>query len=206
MDNALKLIVGLGNPGSRYEQTRHNAGFWFADLLAQRAGARFATEARFQGELARTVIVGTEVRLLKPATFMNLSGQSVGAVARFFKLEPSQILVAHDELDLPPGTARLKLGGGHGGHNGLRDLIRHIGAEFWRLRIGIGHPGHRDEVTDFVLTRAPVEEQTLIGDALKDAADAIEKMLAQGAERAMHQLHSRGVQAKPYRKSESAGE
>ncbi len=206
MDNALKLIVGLGNPGSRYEQTRHNAGFWFADLLAQRTGARFATEAKYHGELARTMLVGTEVRLLKPATFMNLSGQSVGPVARFFKLEPGQILVAHDELDLPPGTARLKLGGGHGGHNGLRDLIRHLGAEFWRLRIGIGHPGHRDEVTDFVLTRAPVEEQTLMGDALKDAADAIEKMLAHGAERAMHQLHSRGVQAKPYRKSEAAGE
>ncbi len=206
MESTLKLIVGLGNPGSRYEHTRHNAGFWFADLLAQRTDVRFATEARYQGELARTMLVGAEVRLLKPATFMNLSGQSVGAVARFFKLEPSQILVAHDELDLPPGTARLKLGGGHGGHNGLRDLIRHLGAEFWRLRIGIGHPGHRDDVTDFVLTRAPVEEQALIGDALNDAADAIEKMLAQGAERAMHQLHSRGVQAKPYGKPEAAGE
>ncbi|MCC5867451.1 MAG: aminoacyl-tRNA hydrolase [Gammaproteobacteria bacterium] len=205
MDNTLQLIVGLGNPGSRYEQTRHNAGFWFADLLADRGKARFATESRFQGELARVVLVGEEVRLLKPATFMNLSGQSVGAVARFFKLEPGQILVAHDELDLPPGAARLKLGGGHGGHNGLRDLIRHVGAEFWRLRIGIGHPGHRDDVTDFVLTRAPAEEQTLIDDALRDAADAVEKMLAQGAERAMHQLHSRGVEAKPYRKPKTVG-
>lgn len=204
MDNTLKLIVGLGNPGSRYEQTRHNAGFWFADLLAERGKARFTAESRFQGELARVVLVGEEVRLLKPATFMNLSGQSVGAVARFFKLEPDQVLVAHDELDLPPGTARLKLGGGHGGHNGLRDLIRHLGAEFWRLRIGIGHPGHRDEVTDFVLTRASGAEQTLIGDALKDAADAVEKMITQGAERAMHQLHSRGVEAKPYRKPKAA--
>lgn len=198
----LRLIVGLGNPGPRYEQTRHNAGFWFVDLLAEREGGRFAMETKFQGELARIVLAGDELRLLKPQTFMNLSGQSAGAVARFFKLAPEQVLVAHDELDLAPGTARLKRGGGHGGHNGLRDLIRHIGADFWRLRIGIGHPGHRDQVTDYVLTRAPAAEDTLIRETLADAADAVTRMLAQGAERAMHQLHSRGVQARPYRKPE----
>jgi peptidyl-tRNA hydrolase, PTH1 family len=200
MTDPLKLIVGLGNPGPRYEQTRHNAGFWFVDLLADRAGGRFALDSKVQGELARIVLCGDELRLLKPQTFMNLSGQSAGAVARFFKLAPEQVLVAHDELDLPPGTARLKRGGGHGGHNGLRDLIRHIGADFWRLRIGIGHPGHRDQVTDYVLTRAPLDEDTLIRDTLADAADAVEQMLAQGPERAMHRLHSRGVEAMPYRK------
>ncbi len=203
MTAPLRLIVGLGNPGPRYEQTRHNAGFWFVDLLAERERGRFAMEAKFQGELARIVLAGDELRLLKPQTFMNLSGQSAGAVARFFKLAPEQVLVAHDELDLLPGTARLKRGGGHGGHNGLRDLIRHIGADFWRLRIGIGHPGHRDQVTDYVLTRAPAAEDTLIRESLADAAAAVEKMLAQGAERAMHQLHSRGVQARPYRKPEA---
>lgn len=203
MTDPLKLIVGLGNPGPRYEQTRHNAGFWFVDLLAARAGGRFVLESKYQGELARIVLCGDELRLLKPQTFMNLSGQSAGAVARFFKLTPEQVLVAHDELDLPPGTVRLKRGGGHGGHNGLRDLIRQFGADFWRLRIGIGHPGHRDQVTDYVLTRAPAAEETLIRDTLNDAADAVESMLAQGAERAMHRLHSRGVQAKPYRKAES---
>lgn len=193
MTAPLKLIVGLGNPGPRYEQTRHNAGFWFVDLLAARAGGRFVLESRYQGELARIVLCGEELRLLKPQTFMNLSGQSAGAVARFFKLAPEQVLVAHDELDLPPGTARLKRAGGHGGHNGLRDLIRQFGAEFWRLRIGIGHPGHRDQVTDYVLTRAPVAEETLIRETLTVAADAVESMLRQGAERAMHQLHSRAM-------------
>jgi PTH1 family peptidyl-tRNA hydrolase len=200
MSEPLKLIVGLGNPGPRYEHTRHNAGFWFVDLLADRAGGRFALDSKVQGELARIVLCGDELRLLKPQTFMNLSGQSAGAVARFFKLAPEQVLVAHDELDLPPGTARLKRGGGHGGHNGLRDLIRHIGADFWRLRIGIGHPGHRDQVTDYVLTRAPLDEDALIRDTLADAADAVEQMLAQGVDRAMHRLHSRGVEARPYRK------
>jgi PTH1 family peptidyl-tRNA hydrolase len=204
MDNALKLVVGLGNPGPRYEQTRHNAGFWFADLLAERARGRFAMDSRFQGELARITLAGDELRLLKPTTFMNLSGQSAGAVARFFKLAPEQLLVVHDELDLPPGTARLKRGGGHGGHNGLRDLIRHIGADFWRLRVGIGHPGDRDQVVDYVLTRAPLEEEKAIRATLEDALAAVEKMLAQGAERAMHQLHSRGVQARPYRKPDAA--
>jgi peptidyl-tRNA hydrolase, PTH1 family len=204
MDNALKLVVGLGNPGPRYEQTRHNAGFWFVDLLAERARGRFAADSRFQGELARITLAGDELRLLKPATFMNLSGQSAGAVARFFKLAPEQLLVVHDELDLPPGTARLKRGGGHGGHNGLRDLIRHVGADFWRLRVGIGHPGDRDQVVDYVLTRAPLEEEKAIRATLEDALVAVEKMLAQGAERAMHQLHSRGVQAKPYRNQDAA--
>jgi len=204
MDNALKLVVGLGNPGPRYEQTRHNAGFWFVDLLAERARGRFAADSRFQGEVARITLAGDELRLLKPTTFMNLSGQSAGAVARFFKLAPEQLLVVHDELDLPPGTARLKRGGGHGGHNGLRDLIRHMGADFWRLRVGIGHPGDRDQVVDYVLTRAPAEEEKAIRATLEDALAAVEKMLAQGAERAMHQLHSRGVQARPYRKPDAA--
>jgi len=204
MDNALKLVVGLGNPGPRYEQTRHNAGFWFVDLLAERARGRFAADSRFQGELARITLAGDELRLLKPTTFMNLSGQSAGAVARFFKLAPEQLLVVHDELDLPPGTARLKRGGGHGGHNGLRDLVRHMGADFWRLRVGIGHPGDRDQVVDYVLTRAPAEEEKAIRATLEDAVAAVEKMLSQGAERAMHQLHSRGVQARPYRKPDAA--
>ena len=189
---AIQLIVGLGNPGSDYEPTRHNAGFWFVDELARRCNQPFRTESRFQSEVARCPVDGSEVRLQKPMSFMNRSGQPVSALARFFRVPLEQILVVHDELDLPPGTIRLKKGGGHGGHNGLRDLISHLGSkEFYRLRVGIGHPGHRDQVVDYVLKKPSKEHRQQIEGAIYDALDAIGDIVNGQFERAMHVLHSR---------------
>jgi len=150
---ALRAVVGLGNPGAEYARTRHNAGFWFADLVAAETGGAFRTEARFHGDFTKVRFAGTELLLLKPMTFMNRSGQAVQALASYFKIEPEAILIAHDELDLPAGSARLKRGGGHGGHNGLRDLHAHLGEAYARLRIGIGHPGHKSQVLGHVLGR-----------------------------------------------------
>jgi PTH1 family peptidyl-tRNA hydrolase len=188
----LTLIVGLGNPGPTYARTRHNAGFELADELARRAGASFRHEARHQGELARASIAGAEVWLLKPMTYMNLSGQAVRSVAGFYRIAPQSILVAHDELDFPPGVVRLKEGGGAGGHNGLRDLIAHLGDPFWRLRIGIGHPGDRGAVLDYVLGRPPAAEAELIHETVLAAADAVPMMLTEGTQKAMNRLHARG--------------
>ncbi len=163
----IKLIVGLGNPGQKYEDTRHNAGFWAIDAIADSLAGRWAEERKFNGAMARLTVEGVDLRLLKPATFMNRSGQSVGPIAQFFKIAPEEILVIHDELDLPPGRMRLKCGGGHGGHNGLKDIQAAIGsADFWRLRIGVGHPGHRDAVVGYVLTRPPKQERKLVDDCL----------------------------------------
>ncbi|MFW6041450.1 MAG: aminoacyl-tRNA hydrolase [Guyparkeria sp.] len=163
----IKLIVGLGNPGQKYDDTRHNAGFWAVDAIAEALGGRWTEERKFSGAVARVPVDGTDLRLLRPATFMNRSGQSVGPLANFFKIAPEEILVIHDELDLPPGRMRLKRGGGHGGHNGLKDIQAALGsADFWRLRIGIGHPGHRDAVVGYVLTRAPKDERKLVDDCL----------------------------------------
>jgi peptidyl-tRNA hydrolase, PTH1 family len=189
----LTLIVGLGNPGPTYARTRHNAGFELVDELARRTGASLRHEARHHGELARASIVGTEVWLLKPMTYMNLSGQAVRSVAGFYRIPPQSILVAHDELDFAPGVVRLKEGGGAGGHNGLRDLIAQLGDDFWRLRIGIGHPGDRDGVLDYVLGRPPAGEATLIHEAVLAAADAVPVMLTDGAQKAMNRLHARGA-------------
>jgi PTH1 family peptidyl-tRNA hydrolase len=193
----IRMIVGLGNPGPEYDDTRHNAGFWLADLLAQRHGGSFRPERKFAAELATSRVGEADVLLLKPQTFMNRSGQAVQAAAAYLKIAPEQILVAHDDLDLPPGTARLKLGGGHGGHNGLRDLIAHMGPGFWRLRLGIGHPGDRAEVIDYVLRRPAREEETLIREAVAEAADVIPIMLGRGEQPAMHRLHSRAPRAEP---------
>lgn len=186
------MIVGLGNPGPEYAETRHNAGFWLADLLAERHGGNFRAERKFAAEIARVRIEGGDVLLLKPLTFMNRSGGSVQAAAAYFKIPPEQLLVAHDELDLAPGDARLKLDGGHGGHNGLRSLISHLGTAFWRLRLGIGHPGNRAEVIDYVLKRPSREDEALIRTAVAEAADVIPVMLGSGDQPAMHKLHSRG--------------
>lgn len=185
----LKLIVGLGNPGSEYSLTRHNAGFWFVDALAERLGGRFRNQSRFQGDTCRVTLAGQEITLLKPMTFMNRSGLSIRGLADFTKVAPNEILLAHDELDVPVGEVRLKLGGGHGGHNGLRDTIAHIGADFWRLRIGIGHPGNRDEVVDYVLRRASAGEEDKIIDAVAAGLDVLPTFIEQGAERAMNSLH-----------------
>ena len=190
----LKLIVGLGNPGAEYARTRHNAGFWLVDELARRHGGTFRSEGKHQGELARIRIGGDEVWLLKPMTFMNRSGGPVSSVLGFYKIPPAQMLVAHDEIDLPSGTVRLKDAGGHGGHNGLRDIIAAQGDGFWRLRIGVGHPGTAKEVVDFVLTHAGKDEQRAIDETIADGADAIEGALRVGAQIAMNKLHAR---AKP---------
>ncbi|MDV0436861.1 aminoacyl-tRNA hydrolase [Xanthomonas sacchari] len=187
----LRLIVGLGNPGAEHANTRHNAGFRFVDALAERAGARWSVDAKLFGETARVEVAGQSVWLLKPATFMNLSGKSVTAALRFWKIEPAQALLAHDELDLAPGTARLKFDGGHGGQNGLRDTIRLLGhAGFHRLRIGIGHPGHKDKVVPWVLGRAGKDDQVLIDRAIDDAIDVLPLAVQGDFNEAMKRLHT----------------
>jgi peptidyl-tRNA hydrolase, PTH1 family len=188
---ALRIIVGLGNPGPEHLVTRHNAGFWFVDQLAQRHGGEFRDYRKYSGETARISIAQQEITLLKPTTYMNRSGLSVRQLSEFFKIAPEEILVAHDELDLPVGSVRLKQGGGHGGHNGLRDIIAHVGEAFWRMRLGIGHPGNKADVIDYVLTRAPRAEEDLILESVSTAADSMPLLLEHGAERAMTRLHSR---------------
>jgi PTH1 family peptidyl-tRNA hydrolase len=191
----LKLIVGLGNPGTEYSRTRHNAGFQFVDELARRHAATFRSEPRHRAELARAAIAGQQLWLLKPMSYMNHSGDPVRSVADFYKVPVGSVLVAYDELDFPAGTVRLKLGGGAAGHNGMRDVIAHMGDAFWRLRIGIGHPGDRGAVLDYVLGRPSADEARLIGEALIAAADAVPLLLAEGAQIAMNRLHSRGATA-----------
>lgn len=184
-------MVGLGNPGREYETTRHNVGFWWVDSLAQDHKLNFKSEAKFHGLTARGALHAQELILLKPQTFMNLSGRAVGAVAQFYKIPPAQILVIHDELDLPPGIAKLKTGGGHGGHNGLKDIIAQLGTkDFWRLRIGIGHPGDRAEVSNYVLNPPRREELELIEPALWDAHRVADLLVTGKMEAAMLKLHS----------------
>ena len=197
----LKLIVGLGNPGAEYARTRHNAGFWLVDELARRHGGTFRHEGKHQAQLARVRMQGEDVWLMKPMTFMNRSGGPVSSVLNFYKLKPADMLVAHDEIDLPSGTVRIKDAGGHGGHNGLRDIIAAQGDGFWRLRIGVGHPGTKNQVVDFVLTQAGRDEQKIIDDTIVAGADAIEQMLLVGAQIAMNKLHARG-DAAPKSKAE----
>lgn len=189
--NPLKLIVGLGNPGPEHLMTRHNAGFWFVDALAQRLGGNFRSQGRFQGEICRVQLCGTDVTLLKPMTYMNRSGLSIRAATDFHKVVPAETLVVHDEMDLPIGEVRLKQGGGHGGHNGLRDSIAHIGADFWRLRIGVGHPGDKSQVVDYVLRRAGRDEENIILDGIAKALDALPVFIEQGPEKAMNGLHTK---------------
>jgi PTH1 family peptidyl-tRNA hydrolase len=187
----LKLIVGLGNPGRDYARTRHNAGWWFVDELAARFQGSWRPDAREHTELARVSIAGMELWLLKPTAFMNRSGAPVAAVANFYRIAAADILVVHDDIDLPPGIARLKQGGGHGGHNGLRDVMAHIGPDFWRLRLGVGHPGSKELVLDAVLDRPTAAEQQAIEQAMSRALDIVPEMLRSGAQKAMHSLHSR---------------
>jgi PTH1 family peptidyl-tRNA hydrolase len=187
----LRLIVGLGNPGADHSRTRHNAGFWFIDALAASVGARFGLESKLYGESAKAVIAGQNVWLLKPATFMNASGKSVAAALRYWKIEPEEALLAHDELDLPPGAARLKFDGGHGGQNGLRDTIQHLDhGRFHRLRIGIGHPGHKDRVTPWVLGRPGKDDEAAIRRAIQDALEVLPLAVAGDFNEAMKRLHT----------------
>jgi peptidyl-tRNA hydrolase, PTH1 family len=190
MPNPLYALIGLGNPGAEYAQTRHNAGYWFADRVCASARAVLRSESRFHGELARVQIDGQDLLVLKPGTFMNHSGQAVQALAAFYKLAPEQILVAHDELDLPTGSVRLKRAGGHGGHNGLRDIHRHLGDQYLRLRIGIGHPGDKNLVLPYVLGRAPREDETRIHQALEQAEAVLPVWLGESLEKAMTRLHT----------------
>ena len=190
-DEPLKLIVGLGNPGTEYARTRHNAGFQFLDELARRHGALFRSEPRHRAELARARIADTDLWLLKPMNYMNRSGDPVRSVASFYKVPPDSVLVAYDELDFPAGVVRLRMGGGAAGHNGMRDVIAQMGDGFWRLRIGIGHPGDRSQVLDYVLGRATAMDAQLIQDAISAAADVVPVLLSQGAQIAMNRLHSR---------------
>lgn len=187
----IRLVVGLGNPGADYVSTRHNAGFWFVDELARRFGGQFKPEKKFHGEMARIDIAGNDVRLLKPMTFMNRSGLAVRAAADFLKIPVQSILVAHDEIDLPPGELRLKQAGGHGGHNGLRDTTAHMSADYLRLRIGVGHPGNASEVVGYVLKRPSKDEEPVILRAIDDAADGFEMLLKDGLQKAQTKLHSR---------------
>ncbi|MDH5785201.1 MAG: aminoacyl-tRNA hydrolase [Chromatiales bacterium] len=191
MSSRIQLIVGLGNPGAQYEKTRHNAGFWFLDAVARAHGVTMKSESKFHGEAGRGIIDGHEVWLLKPMTFMNRSGQGIAALARFYKIDVENILIAHDELDLPPGTVRLKRGGGHGGHNGLRDTVAQLGnKEFLRLRLGIGHPGHASQVTGHVLSKASAEEQIEIERTVDLALDELPLILSGDLQKAMNRLHS----------------
>ena len=188
---AIRLIAGLGNPGKKYEQTRHNAGFWFVDEVARRYAVRFRAESRFASEVASCQIDAQECRLQKPQEFMNRSGRPVAALAAFYRIPRPAILVVHDDLDLPPGTVRLKQNGGHGGHNGLRDLIPSLGGnDFLRLRIGIGHPGHRDDVIDYVLRPAAREEQAAIEAAIEAALGVLSDVITGNLEAAMKVLHT----------------
>jgi PTH1 family peptidyl-tRNA hydrolase len=186
----MRLVVGLGNPGREYEATRHNVGFWWVDRLAGQAGVPMKREGRFHGEVGK--LPGTrECWLLKPTTFMNLSGRAVQALAQFYKMDVGEILVVHDELDFPPGTVKLKKGGGVAGHNGLKDIAAHLGPDFWRLRIGIGHPGSRGDVSSYVLNAPRKEEKPLIEDAVTRSLEAWPLLLEDKMEAAMLKLHTK---------------
>ena len=188
----IQLIVGLGNPGPQYEATRHNAGFWWVDQIAAEHGARLNAEGKFQGIAGRLKQGDHEAWLLKPSTFMNASGRAVSAIANFYKIAPQAILVVHDELDLGPGTVKLKKGGGHGGHNGLKDIAAALGTpDFWRLRLGIGHPGDRNEVVNFVLKPPSRDEMHGIEQAMDNSAKVLPMLLRGEFEAAMLKLHTK---------------
>ncbi|NKI34103.1 aminoacyl-tRNA hydrolase [Wenzhouxiangella sp. XN79A] len=194
--DGLWLIAGLGNPGPKYDRTRHNAGFWFLDALLRRHGGELRNEKKLHGQALKTRIDGIDAVLLAPGTFMNESGQSIRAAADFYRIPADRVLIAHDELDLPPGTARLKQGGGHGGHNGLRSTFRHLGTQdFWRLRIGIGHPGLAEQVTPWVLGRAPADDENAIVESIDRSVAVLPDFLAGRAGEAMKTLHARGRSA-----------
>ena len=191
MDSNIRLIVGLGNPGEKYERTRHNAGYWWVDAIADRKRAAWKKETKFSGFTTRVEEGGREFILLKPSTYMNESGRSVSALVRFFKVEPGELLVVHDELDLPPGAVKLKRGGGTGGHNGLEDIVESLGTkDFWRLRVGIGHPGDKDLVADYVLKPARRAEQDAIDPPFERSYDLLPRLAAGRMQDAMTWLHT----------------
>lgn len=192
MSSQIRLLVGLANPGPEYAKTRHNAGAWVIEELARIHNVTLKEDKKYFGLTGRIQIGNNDIRLLIPQTFMNLSGKAVAPMAKFFQLSADQIMVIHDELDLPPGIAKFKLGGGHGGHNGLKDIISKLGNNnnFYRLRIGIGHPGHKDRVAGFVLTKAPANEQNQIEQTVDEAVRSIELLMTEDLTKAQHRLHS----------------
>ena len=202
----IKLLVGLGNPGQEYEATRHNAGFWWLQDVARELKVNLTAERAYHGRVGRTQVQGSNLWLLEPQTFMNLSGKSVAALARFFKIAPEEILVAHDELDLPPGQAKLKFGGGHAGQNGLRDIHAQLGTgNYWRLRIGIGHPGDKSEVSNWVLGKPMAEQRTAMQAAIARSVTAIDSIVRGEMEKAMQQIHTEAPpRPKPPRKEPPA--
>ena len=188
----LKVIVGLGNPGPKYTETRHNAGFWYIEEVARKYSATFRPDKKFHAEVAKVTIAGKDIWLLKPDTFMNLIGRAVQSLLSFYRITAQQLLVAHDEIDLDPGTIKLKTGGGHGGHNGLRDIINQLGTkDFHRLRIGVGHPGSKDQVVDFVLHNASRDERALIDRDIDEAVSVMPDLASGALEQAMQRLHSK---------------
>ncbi|MGB5165409.1 MAG: aminoacyl-tRNA hydrolase [Woeseiaceae bacterium] len=191
MASSLRIIAGLGNPGDKYERTLHNAGFWFVDALARKFGGQFRFEKKFDTDYCRINLHGEEVWLMKPQSFMNESGTPVRGMLDYYRVRVTQLLVAHDEIDLPPGTVRLKKGGGHGGHNGLRDIIRHCGADFMRLRLGVGHPGDKSKVTSYVLKRGSSETEAAIESNVDEAVNVMPLLVDQGLNAAMKKLHTK---------------
>lgn len=196
----IRLFVGLGNPGAEYQHTRHNAGFWWIDALAQRLGTTLQADRTYRALAARVAAPLGPVWLLQPMTFMNRSGFSVATLARFFKIEPAQVLVVHDDLDLLPGQAKLKLGGSAAGHNGLKDIQAMLGTpDYWRLRLGIGHPGIKAEVSDYVLKKPPLDERLLINKASEQALEAVDLLMTGDMDKALARIHAQPPRPKPPR-------
>lgn len=191
MSAVVTMIAGLGNPDSKYERTLHNAGFWFVDALARKYGGDFRYDKKFDADICRIDMHGNEVWLVKPQSYMNLSGGPVRGVLDYYRLQPEQLLVAHDEIDLPPGTVRLKLGGGHGGHNGMRDLIQHCGPDFMRLRVGVGHPGEKSKVTNYVLKKGSADVEAAVESTVDDAVAVMPILIEDGLNAAMKKLHTK---------------
>jgi PTH1 family peptidyl-tRNA hydrolase len=191
MKKAIRIIAGLGNPEERYERTLHNAGFWFVDAVARKFGGQFRYEKKFDAEICRVPVHGEDLWLVKPQSYMNHSGPPVRGMLDYYRLRPSQLLVAHDEIDLPPGTVRIKDGGGHGGHNGIRDVMRHCGADFLRLRLGVGHPGEKDQVTNYVLKRGSSETEAAIERNIDETIAVMPELVEGDVNAAMKKLHTR---------------
>ena len=191
MSNSIRIIAGLGNPEDKYERTLHNAGFWFVNALADKYGGSFRFEKKFDADVCKVTMHGQDVWLVKPQSYMNLSGGPIRGVLDYYRLKVSELLVAHDEIDLPPGTTKLKLGGGHGGHNGLSDTIQHCGAEFVRLRLGVGHPGEKSQVTNYVLKRGSADVERAIEDTIVDAVAVMPLLIEDGLNAATKALHTK---------------
>ena len=191
MNQPLTMVAGLGNPGEKHERTLHNAGFWFVDALARKLGGSSRYEKKFDADICKVMLNGRDVWLVKPQSYMNLSGQPVRAMLDYYRLDINDLLVAHDEIDLPPGTVRLKKGGGHGGHNGLRDIIKHASPDFMRLRLGVGHPGDKSKVTGYVLKRASSDVEAKIERNIDDALAVMPLLMDEGLNAAMKKLHTK---------------